>query len=71
MILDSEEQRKSLLAIIEVVPVQGAVSQVRETVRTLDRLKAEISSAAIAAPPNNPETPKASVNQEPKGRTMP
>jgi hypothetical protein len=69
MILDSEEQRKSLLAIIEVVPVQGPVSQVRETVKTLDKLKAEIMSAAIAEPVQNPEA--ASGNQKPKGRTTP
>ena len=71
MILDSEEQRKRLLAIIEVVPVQGAVAQVRETVKALDKVKAEISSASIASPPKNPEAPNASENQEPKGRNTP
>ena len=63
MILDSEEQRKSLLAIIEVVPVQGPVSQVRETVKMLDKLKADVISASIATPPPKmPEAPSASEN---------
>jgi hypothetical protein len=70
MILDSEEQRKSLLALIEIAPVQGAVSQVRETVKALDKLKAEIAGASIAPlPPKKPEAPNASENQESKGRT--
>lgn len=70
MILDSEEQRRSLLALIEIAPVQGAVSQVRETVKALDKLKAEIAGASIASPPSKkPEAPNASEKLQPRGRT--
>ena len=48
MVLDSEEQRKALLTLIEIAPVQGMISQVRETVKALDRLKSAVLIAAIA-----------------------
>jgi hypothetical protein len=49
MVLDNEEQRKALLAIIEAVPLQGVISQIRETVKLLEKLKGEVTTASVAA----------------------
>jgi hypothetical protein len=51
MILNSEDQRKSLLALIEIAPVQGPVSEVRKFIAYTDNLKREILEAKIQEKP--------------------
>ena len=51
MILDSEVQRKNLLALIEIAPVQGPVSEVRKFIAFTDNLKKEILDAKIQEKP--------------------
>jgi hypothetical protein len=65
MILDSEEQRKHLLALIEVAPVQGPVGQVRETLKAMDQLKAKIMDAPIAQKPDPVADPGAPSKDNP------
>ena len=71
MILDNEEQRKRLLALIEVAPVQGAIGQVRETIKAMDTLKGEITSAAIAQKPQPDQKPNQPLTPPPAGSPDP
>jgi len=47
MILDSEEQRQNLLALIRMAPINGTYEQVQPTLDAIGKLKEEIERASI------------------------
>lgn len=50
MILDNEDQRKTILSLITVAPIKGTYADVQPAVAALDALKARVVEAKIAAP---------------------
>jgi hypothetical protein len=50
MILDSEEQKQELLSVLQIVPIQGTVSQgVHQLVQRLINLIESVKNASIEA----------------------
>lgn len=48
MILDNETQRKQLISVIDMAPVQGSHANIKQAVAELDALRQQVEQATIA-----------------------
>jgi len=59
MILDSEDQKKMLLQVIEAAPINSSMAQAVQTCNVLIKLREDVNGARIIFPENQKNIPEA------------